>query len=375
MVAATNTAGSTNSEPATLTVRPFAETFSLVTYNAHGNGVEDWSTNSAQVQAIGRQMMHLKPDIVTFQEISVTNTWEMTNFVAAYLPGYQLATNSGSDGYIRSVIVSRFPITRSTRWLDGIDLRSFGYSNANNSLDNFTRDLFEAQIALPGLPNPLHVFTAHLKSGPDPDDDAKRAAEANAISNFFAAIFLPLHTNDPYVLTGDMNESDTNQLSIQRLIGPPTGLQLTTPVNPYTASELTFSIQSNLTKRYDYILPGNYLFTNIASSQVFRTDKLNPAPPGLNGNDDIVASDHLPVLMRFYRPPDAHFRITSIGATNQVVTVKWESESGRQYRAEASPDSASWVGLATNVTAAGTNCSFSTNANGDMEFFRVYRVP
>ena len=31
--------------------------------------------------------------------------------------------------------------------------------------------------------------------------------------------------------------------SLQRLIGAPTGLQMTTPVNPLTDSELTWSIQ------------------------------------------------------------------------------------------------------------------------------------
>jgi hypothetical protein len=31
------------------------EPLTLLTYNCKGNGIEDWSTHSAQVQAIGRQ--------------------------------------------------------------------------------------------------------------------------------------------------------------------------------------------------------------------------------------------------------------------------------------------------------------------------------
>jgi hypothetical protein len=77
---------------------------SLLTYNVAGNGVADWSTNSPQVQAIGRQMAFLRPDVITFNEISFTNTWQMPSFVAALLPGYFLATNSGTDGFIRSVV-------------------------------------------------------------------------------------------------------------------------------------------------------------------------------------------------------------------------------------------------------------------------------
>src|SRR5206468_10034761 len=114
--------------------------------------------------------------------------------------------------------------------------------------------------------------------------------------------------------------------TIQRLTSAPTGLHLTTPVNPYTASGLTFSIQAaSLTKRYDYILPGGFLFTNIVGSQVFRTDLLPDPSPPLQSNDDITASDHLPVLMVFNKPGGPPFRITSIAVSDQTVTLKWES--------------------------------------------------
>ena len=41
-----------------------------------------------------------------------------------------------------------------------------------------------------------------------------------------------------------MNETDTNQVSIQCLISAPVGLQFTTPVNPFSGSPLTYSIQN-----------------------------------------------------------------------------------------------------------------------------------
>ncbi len=343
-VTITNLFGQTNSEPVSLTMKPppppAVVGFSLVTYNTHGALIEDWSTNSAQVQALGRQLQHLQPDIVTFQEIPYTNTWQMPGFVAAYLPGYALATNSGTDGFIRSVIASRFPITRSQKWLDGVSLVGFGYDG------NFTRDLFEAQIALPEFPQPLHVFTTHLKSGQGPDDSARRAAEANAISNFFVTGFLTTNSLHPYLLTGDMNEDlvrppSSHPQTLERLTSAPTGLQLTTPVNPFTGSEMTFSIRAaDLTKRYDYVLPCALLFSNVASGQVFRTDLLTNPPPSLLASDSETASDHLPVLMVFNNPYEQPFRLLATVVSNDTVTLSWQTQAGRQYHVEAATEPA-----------------------------------
>jgi endonuclease/exonuclease/phosphatase family metal-dependent hydrolase len=372
-VAFSPTAPDTNTPPVVAT-----GALTLLTYNVAGNGTTDWSTNSPQVQAIGRQMQYLQPDIITFVEIPYTNTWQMANFVAAFLPGYSLATNSGTDGSIRSAILSRFPITRSQSWLARSDLKPFGYTNANSNADNFTRDLFEAQISVPGFDQPLHVFTTHLKSTSGTtyaDAAAKRAAEAAAFTNFLATNLFVLYPTDPYVLTGDMNDSDTNAPAIQRLISLPTGLRLTNPTNPVTGSINTFSIRGSLNGRIDFIFPGGLLFSNIASSQVFRTDLLTNPPPPLLTSDGVTASDHLPVMMVLSNPFNTPFRLLSIGMSNQFVTLNWESAAGRRYRVDASSNLSSWVTLATNLAAAGTNFTFSTNVPAPMQFFRVYRVP
>jgi endonuclease/exonuclease/phosphatase family metal-dependent hydrolase len=380
----TNTAGSTISDPVALNVwSASAPAFSYLTYNTHGNGLTNWSTNMWHVQAIGRQMQCLDPDIITFNEIPVTNncTAQMADFVAAFRPGYYLVTNSADDGYIRSVILSRYPIVASRSWLHSADLAPYGYTNANPA-PYFTRDLFEAEISVPGFPQPLHVFTAHLKSAQDVDSAAKRAAEAGAVSNFFATIYLPTNGLQPYVLSGDMNEDMlrppvSNPQSIQRLISAPTGLQLATPVNPLTGSERTWSIQDagGLTVRYDYILPCTMLFSNVVGSQVFRTDLLQPVPPNLYSNDDKIASDHLPVFMVFANPFNTPFRLLSIGVTNQLVSLTWESTSNRQYHVEESSNLTVWTPLATNLAATGADFTFATNVPGDVQFFRVRRAP
>jgi endonuclease/exonuclease/phosphatase family metal-dependent hydrolase len=379
-VVVTNVLGSAGSDPVALSVWcASAPAFSYLTYNAHGNGLTNWSTNMWHVQAIGRQMQYLDPDIITFNEIPVTNncTAQMADFVTAFRPGYYLVTNSMDDGFIRSVILSRFPIVSSTSWLHGSDLTPYGYAGSG-----FTRDLFEAQISVPGFSQLLRVFTVHLKSAQDADSSAKRAAEAGAISNFFATVYLPADGQQPYMLTGDLNEDilrppPSNPQSIQRLISAPTGLQLTTAVNPFTDSERTWSIQDTdgLTKRYDYILPCAMLSSNIVSSQVFRTDLLQPVPPNLYSNDNKIASDHLPVFMVFGNPFNPPFRLLAVGMTNQIISLQWESASNRQYCVEVSSNLAAWTPLATNLTATGADCTFTTNVLGEVKFFRVQRAP
>lgn len=379
-VVVTNTAGSTISDPVTLSVWCAAlPAFSYLTYNAHGNGLTNWSTNMWHVQAIGRQVQWLNPDIITFNEIPVTNncTAQMADFVKAFRPGYYLATNSTDDGYIRSVILSRFPIVTATSRLHGADLTPYGYTGSG-----FTRDLFEAQVSVPNFPQPLHVFVVHLKSGQDTDSAAKRSAEAGAVSNFFATVYLPANGEQPWVLSGDMNEdvlrpSASNPQSIQRLLGTPTGLRLAAALNPFTGSEMTWSIQDDggLTKRYDYILPCAMLFSNVTGSQVFRTDLLTNFPPNLFSNDDKTASDHLPVLLTFANPFDTPFQLLSLDTTNHTVTLKWESQNHRMFNIEVSSNLTTWTPFVTNLATTANNSVFTTNYDGAPAFFRVYRVP
>lgn len=395
-VTATNLAGATNSDTATLLISPTTlqatnGEIKILTYNVAGNNTgtatnaADWSTNAPQVQAIGRELMYLQPDIITFNEIPVTNgVAQMPDWMKAFLPGYFLATNSTGDGYIQNIIASRFPITFSASHLAFSSLAAFGYSSSR-----FTRDLFEAQIAVPNWPLPLHIFVAHLKStgSSNPQDDAnKRAAMASAVSNYFATVFLP-GTNGahPYVLCGDMNEDaffpDTDYASgqpIQRLTSAPTGLQMTIPVNPFTRADLTESIQGSLDTRFDYVLPCVLLFSNIAGSEVFRTDLLTNFPPNLFSNDDKTASDHLPVLMEFNNPFDTPFKVLSIARTNQNLTLQWESQNNRVFNIETSPDLFSWTPFATNLLTTNNNSPFvftTNNVTDPIKFFRIYRAP
>ena len=349
-----------------------AHAFSLLTYNVAGNGTTNWSTNTAQAQAVGRQLQFLNPDIITFNEIPRTNLWEMANWVKAFMPGFHLATNSAGDGFINNCIASRFPIVRSKSWLHSSNLDPFGYTNSN-----FTRDLFEAEIDAPGFAQHVHVFVAHLKAYSDADSAAKRAAEASAISNFFVTNVVAAFSTRAYVLCGDMNEDVASPPSnsghpIERLVNSATRLQLITPTNPITGKEDTYSSASP-SERIDYILPGTTLASLLATSFVFRSSLLAPTPVGLQKTDDKTASDHLPVFAAFIGN-DPPLRLIST-VSNQAVRLSWNSTTQRIYAVEYSTNLVSWKPLVTNLLAGSTNLAWSNNSGAALQFYRVYRVP
>jgi len=351
-----------------------ADTLSLLSWNVAGNGATDWTTNAPQVQAIGRIIQYVRPDLLMLQEIPHPHVAEMTNFVAAFLSGYHLARFSGTDGNIRSVIISRFPINREQRWLDGELLNEFGYDG------RFTRDVFEAEIAVPDWPVPLHLFTTHLKAFFDADSVARRSAEALAISNFVVNTYYPARTNHPFLLTGDFNEDHVLHANsgagvVPKLTNTLVGLRLTTPVHPTTGSERTFSIRTSLQSRLDYILPNGLLYSNIVASQTFRTDVLNPLPAGLLANDDRTASDHLAVLMTFANPYVAPFRITQIETDGAFLVLRWDAVPGRSYTIEWSPDLVAWEPAVTGLLVGGTTGLWITAPPPVPRYFRLLQEP
>jgi hypothetical protein len=157
---------------------------------------------------------------------------------------------------------------------------------------------------------------------------------------------------------------------------------MTIPVNPVTHADLTESIQDSLDTRFDYILPCALLFSNLAGSEVFRTDLLTNFPPNLFSNvfsnDDQIASDHLPVLTAFQNPFDTPFKIISLARTNQSLTLNWESQNNRTFDIEASSNLVAWTPFATNLLTTTTNSPFlflTNNVADKIKFFRIYRAP
>ena len=97
----------------------------MLTYNILGNGASGWTLASPNVQAVGRQLAYLQPDIIGFQEVPEDFRLQMTNFIGSYLPGYFVAIGSGTGGDERSAVASRYPIVRSKSWLVNQNLTVF----------------------------------------------------------------------------------------------------------------------------------------------------------------------------------------------------------------------------------------------------------
>ncbi len=347
--------------------------FSVLTYNILGNGASGWTLTSANVQAVGRQLGYLQPDIVGFQEVPEDFRLQMTNFVGAYLPGYYVAIGSSTGGAERSAVASRYPIVRSKSWLINSDLTAYGY------VGDFTRDLFEAEIVVPDLPQPFHFFTTHLKAHADQDSSLRRAAEARAISNYFATAHLTTNPLRPYVLVGDMNEDiyrprTYEQAAIQTLTSLPTGLRLTTPRNPTTADDRTWSIQNaSLTIRFDYVLPCNLLYYSTSDGRVFRSDLVSPPAPPLLAGDSATAADHLPVMLTFRNPYNVPLAIRSLTVSNEVATLRWTTIPGERYRVESSSNFTAWQSAVANLVAATNELSVPVPAISANQFFRLAR--
>ena len=162
----------------------------------------------------------------------------MTNWMNAFFPTYQLAVSPGTDGSIRSGVISRYPITRSQSWLDGASLTNFGYNGT------YTRDLFEAEITVPGATEPLHVhFASEIGGG-----HGQSATARGGVQRGLQLLRHDLHFHQWFSAVsahGDLNEDinipmSQNLQAIQRLVSAPTGLQLTTPLNPFTLTRFTF---------------------------------------------------------------------------------------------------------------------------------------
>jgi hypothetical protein len=126
-----------------------------------------------------------------------------------------------------------------------------------------------------------------------------------------------------------------------------------------------------LFNRYDYILPGPLLASNLVGGQVFRTDLLTPLPPNMNSGDDATASDHLPVLMTFANPYTQPFAVTKFSRSNNAVNLQWGAVPGGRYRVESSTNLANWTVLVTNLLMTNYTGALNTNASEAVKFFRV----
>lgn len=283
--------------------------WSVMTWNIRG--ASGWSDQSESAKAMGRHLAFLQPDIIAFNEIPDSARNRFGDFIQQYLPEHETVVSPGTDGFIRNGVASRFPILASASRLDGVSLSGFG------SNSRFTRDLLETKIALPDSTEPLTLFVTHLKAGSTASDLNRRAAEASAVSNYLARVFLPGNRGTDYLLVGDLNEDvfdppNNTGRPVQRLIGRGTEMFLSQPVNPVSRSTDTWPTGSvsggGGGSRLDYILSSVSLQDDLMSVQVFQSESLpwnvwaeqaGDVEIELSAQDSRQASDHYPVIAVF----------------------------------------------------------------------------
>lgn len=346
----------------------------VMTWNLHGNGAADWGTNVAQVQAIGRILQHLQPDVVAFQEVPWEFRTRMPSIVRSYLPGYSVVVSPGTDFFLTTAIASRHTIQSFQSHLDNADLNPFGFHG------RFTRDLFEAQIRVPNWPDPLHVFATHLRAGSTGTDPAQRAAEASAVSNHLARSFLPMWGGRPWLVCGDLNQDvhpanapSPNLRPVERLVNPALGTRLLSPTNSVAAfRDSTWSAIAGLSRRFDYVIPGSLLGSHVLGGSTFYSVSVGNTVPGITRSTSAEASDHLPVLVRFADPDRLPLvaRISRSGSDR--IQLDWDPvPQPFRYRVERSRDLGLWEVLEPSLL---TNRFFQP-VEGLGVWFRVYRSP
>ncbi|MFQ5428890.1 MAG: endonuclease/exonuclease/phosphatase family protein [Phycisphaerae bacterium] len=287
----------------------------IVAYNHNRNFIEDPGTDAA----FDRILTTLDPDIISFEEFtSAVSQADVANRMNAIIPiggsGWQV--HFGMLGGIRTVLVSRFPLTMKR--IDTIPASS-------------TRGVTIALADLPDVDYPVDVYllAVHLKccGSPGGSEDQKRQDSADAIANWLGdarGVARPsgdnvvLPTDTPMIALGDFNlvggpqpETTilTGNIQDEATYGPDvagdwdaSSLTNLMPADPFTGN--TFTWQGN--GSFPPSALDRFFYTDsvitVANSFVLNTDTMTPtalAAAGLQAGDTLPqnTSDHLPIVM------------------------------------------------------------------------------
>lgn len=261
----------------------------------------------------------LMPDIVLLQE--TTSLANLEAFRDDYLPGYQVRKGPTTDGFFSNAYFVRGDLAI-------LRLDEFGTPGP--------RPLLRLILQVPCTPHYLVLYNSHFKAGQTGTDPNVRRNEANAVANRISIDyafgidvdgngtreFFPLY----FLLGGDLNQHDFESDVIDSLLlggsnGLPTHLNDVRVESLYGAQYPTFlgntySTRTSLSRRYDYFLASDALFTafDLDADQFINQDELNAAgfvyisshDGGLRSSGDLYAttqaSDHAPVVLNITIP-------------------------------------------------------------------------
>lgn len=287
----------------------------ILSYNVHRDDI----FLEENYQRFNRIFNAINPDIIAFQEIYDHSSEDVANLIEQFLPSaenqnwYHAKTEAADDNVYNKIdvlVVSRFPVLESYS-IQGYVYPQYGVNQSNSSFI----------IDIPGSEYNLMLVNAHP---PCCQNNYFREIELQEIMAFIkdaktSGGEIDLETNSPIVITGDMN-----------LVGPSFQRDILThgifPDNstygenfhpdwdetsfadakPFTTNLPAVFTWYNENEsfspgRLDYIIYSDYTLELINCYSLFTKslpqDTLQAY--GLNSDDTILASDHLPLVADF----------------------------------------------------------------------------
>ncbi len=150
----------------------------------------------------------LLPDVVCFQELDASSRSDLTAYRDAYLPGFQIFSDPGGDGFNYN----------ATLVAPGINVIESG-----TVFTGGPRRVVRVTLEVPGSPEVVRVYNAHFKAFGDSASQATRTNEANNLGGEVAddimsgfAVGVPLE-NQHVIVAGDLNSNNNNDQTLDGL--------------------------------------------------------------------------------------------------------------------------------------------------------------
>ena len=150
----------------------------------------------------------LLPDIVCFQELDNSSRSDLTTFRNNYLPGFQIISDPGSDGFNYN----------ATLVAPGITVLDSGTVAVGGP-----RRVVRVTLQVPGSSEVVRIYNGHFKAFGDSSSQATRTNEANNLGSEVAsdilngfAVGVPLE-NQHVIVAGDLNSNNNNDGTLDGL--------------------------------------------------------------------------------------------------------------------------------------------------------------
>jgi len=284
----------------------------IMTYNVLNLTLGDTLARNPHFRTI---FSNIQPDILVCQEM--TSQTGVSGFLVRVL-------NRVSSGYAAGTFINGFDTDNAIYYKSNL----FTFLS-NTAIETELRDINEFKLIYNSTGDTLIIYSVHLKASDSSSDSLKRAAEVDSLRKVTAQ----LHPNSNFIVLGDFNIYDSNELAFQKLLNQSQSGYFIDPLNLVghwhnTGSFAPYHTQSTrvrdlgdggstggLDDRFDMILmsqaminsggvtyiPGTY--NEYGNDGNHFNDSINQPPNAVVSQQIADAlhnvSDHLPVMATF----------------------------------------------------------------------------